>query len=373
VFGRGYRLFRLAGFEVKVDPSWGILALLVTWSLAEGLFPFYVEGLSRATYWVMGAIGVVGLLGSIVIHEFSHSMVARRYGMPIHGISLFIFGGVAEMHEEPPNAKTEFLMAIAGPAMSIVLAFLFYYLYGAADGGGWPRPVAAVLFYLTYLNGLLAAFNLVPAFPLDGGRMLRAALWGWRGDIDWATRIAARIGSGFGAFLAGLGIYFILTGRLIGGLWWILIGAFLHNAAMGSYRQLLMRERAGGQRVRDLMTANPVTVEGGLTVDEWVRNYVYKFHYQMYPVVEEGALAGCVHSRDLRELPESEWSRHSVRELRHGCHEGTTVSPDDDAGEALSRMTHSGNTRLLVTEGDRLVGILTLKDMVHRLRVDDAT
>ena len=371
MFGRGYRLFRLYGFEVKVDPSWGILALLVTWSLAEGLFPYFVEGLSRGVYWTMGVVGVVGLLCSIVLHEFSHSLVARRYGMPIHGISLFIFGGVAEMHEEPPNAKSEFMMAIAGPVMSVVLAVLFYRLYLFTDGAAWPRPVPAVLFYLTYLNGLLAGFNLVPAFPLDGGRVLRAALWGWRGDIDWATRIAARIGSGFGAFLAGLGVYFILTGRVIGGLWWILIGAFLHNAAMGSYRQLLMRERAGGQRVRDLMTTTPVTVEADLSVGEWVRNYVYKFHFQMYPVMEEGALAGCVHSRDLRGVPEGEWERLRVRDLGHRCHAENTVRPDDDAGEALSRMTQSGNTRLLVVEDGRLVGILTLKDMAHRLRLDE--
>lgn len=370
MFGKGFRLFRLLGFEVKVDPSWLLLALLVTWSLAEGLFPFYVEGLSRQVYWAMGVTGVVGLVFSIVFHEFSHSLVARRFGMPIHGISLFIFGGVAEMQDEPPSARSEFFMAIAGPIASLVLAFGFFQLYSLAAGQAWPRPITAIAFYLTTLNVLLAGFNLVPAFPLDGGRVLRALLWGWRGNLEWATRMAAGAGSVFGAVLVAMGLFFLLSGRAIGGMWWVLIGLFLRNAAEGSYRQVLLHQRAAGRRVRELMNPNPVTVPASATVGEWVRNYVYKFHFEMFPVMDDGVLAGCVRSRDLRQVPEAEWEAHTVRELSQGCSGDNTIAPEADADDALTLITHSGNSRLLVVDKGELVGLLTLKDLVEHLRID---
>ncbi|MCK5276199.1 MAG: site-2 protease family protein, partial [Alphaproteobacteria bacterium] len=217
MFGRGIPLFRILGFQVKLDASWLILAVLVTWSLAAGYFPARYEGLSGPTYLWMGVAGALGLFASIVFHELSHSLVARRYGMQIRGITLFIFGGVAEMEDEPPTAKAEFLMAIAGPIASAVLSVSFNILGDFGVRMGMAAPVPAVLGYLSFINMLLAAFNLVPAFPLDGGRMLRAVLWGWKGDLRWATRIAANAGASFGFALIAFGLFNIITGNLIGG------------------------------------------------------------------------------------------------------------------------------------------------------------
>ncbi|MBD3298763.1 MAG: site-2 protease family protein, partial [candidate division Zixibacteria bacterium] len=177
MFGKGLKLFTLSGYEVRIDPSWLILAVLVTWSLARGLFPFYYEDFSTATYWWMGIAGAIGLFLSIVFHEFSHSLIARRHGIPVKGITLFIFGGIAQMDEEPQTAKGELLMAVAGPIASVILGAAFFVLHLIATGAAWPKPVEAVLMYLGAINIILAVFNMIPAFPLDGGRVLRSILW----------------------------------------------------------------------------------------------------------------------------------------------------------------------------------------------------
>ena len=212
MFGKRIRLFKLLGFEVRLDLSWIIIAVLVTWSLAKGLFPFLYPDLAPEVYWGMGAAGALGLFASIVFHEFCHSLVARKFGMAMKGITLFIFGGVAEMGEEPPTARAEFLMAVAGPLSSFFLSGVFYFIFQAGLNGDWPEPLNGVLRYLSGINALLAAFNLLPAFPLDGGRILRSILWGTKQDLQWATRISAGIGSGFGIVL-------IISGYLSGFGW----------------------------------------------------------------------------------------------------------------------------------------------------------
>ena len=181
MFGKRITLFKLFGFSVRIDISWLIIVILITWSLALGLFPHYYKDLSKTTYWLMGATGALGLFVSIIFHELCHSLVARRYGLPIKGITLFIFGGVAEMEEAPPSAKAEFMMAIAGPISSVLLGVVLYGILTLGKGSGWPDPVNGVIGYLAAINCILAGFNLLPAFPLDGGRMLRSALWGWKG------------------------------------------------------------------------------------------------------------------------------------------------------------------------------------------------
>jgi Zn-dependent protease len=195
MFGKRITLFKLFGFEVRVDLSWLIIAFLIVWSLAQGFFPYQHKGLSSTTYLWMGIVGALGLFASIVFHELWHSLIARRVGLHMKGITLFVFGGVAEMDEEPPNAKAEFLMAIAGPLSSIVLGFIFYVFYSTFKG--LPVPVEGVVRYLALINWILAGFNLLPAYPLDGGRVLRSALWFWKGDLRWATRIASQSGSAY--------------------------------------------------------------------------------------------------------------------------------------------------------------------------------
>ncbi len=365
--GRGITLFELLGFKIRVDISWLFLALLVTWSLAKGVFPAWYkdEGLSEAVFWWMGIAGMAGLVFSLIFHELSHSLVARHYGLPIKGITLFIFGGVAEMTEEPKSAKVEFWMAIAGPIASFVLALAFYLLAGLGRAQGLPVPVTGVLGYLGFINLLLGGFNLIPAFPMDGGRVLRAALWYWRGDLRQATRIASGAGKGFGMGLMLLGLLSVVTGNFIGGMWWFLIGLFVRGAAEASYQQMITRRLFEGEPVRRFMTHETVAVPPDLPLASFVEDYVYEYHYDLFPVVSEGRLLGAVSTRQVKTVPREAWPYRRVAELMAPCTEENTVDPGMDAIAAMSLMRRTGATRLIVAVGDRLVGIVALKDMLE--------
>lgn len=230
MFGRRLTLFTLFGFGIRVDASWLALAALILWSLGGVYFPAVMPALPSVLHWVMAVAGLLGLMASLVVHEMAHALVARSYGLPIGGITLFLFGGVAELEAEPETPATEILMAAAGPAMSLALAVLAY--GGAMVADGWAGPVLA---YLGVVNLMLAGFNLVPAFPMDGGRMLRAALWAWRGDLDWATRMASVAGMALGLVVMAVGLWQLVEGNYAGGLWWMLIGLFIRMSAAHSY------------------------------------------------------------------------------------------------------------------------------------------
>ncbi len=366
MFEKSVRLFELFGFEVKIDPTWLIIAVLITWSLASGLFPTFYEGLEPGVYWWMGLAGALGLFVSIVFHELWHSLIARRFGLPMRGITLFIFGGIAEMNEEPPSAKAEFFMAIAGPLSSIVLGFIFLGVASLSRILAWPLPVSAVFDYLKFINWLLAGFNLVPAFPLDGGRVLRSALWKWKDNLAWATRISSEIGSGFGLLLAFIGILNIIGGAIIGGIWWLLIGLFLRNASQMSYQRLVIRQTLEGEPVKRFMRERPSAVSSSTTILDLVENYIYKYHYKLFPVVDNGRLLGCVRTKEVKDIPKEEWGRHKVGEVLKPCKSNiNTLSPDTDATQALAIMNKTGNTRLLVSENSHLLGIITLKDLLR--------
>jgi Zn-dependent protease/CBS domain-containing protein len=367
MFGKQIKLFRLFGFQVNIDISWLIIAVLITWSLAISLFPHYFEGLSTADYWWMGIFGALGLFGSVIFHELTHSLVARRHGMPIRGITLFLFGGVAHMSEEPTSARAEFSMAIAGPISSILLGFGFLAARLISRSQGWPQPVYGVVSYLAFINFLLAGFNLLPAFPLDGGRALRALLWHLKKDIRWATRVASQMGSVFGVLLIVLGAINFLTGNFIGGVWWFLLGMFLRMSARMSYQQLLLRQALEGEPVSRFMTTEPVIVSPSLTIDQLVEDYVYRYHYKLYPVVQEGRLQGCVTLDQVKEVPREERGRRTVGQLARSCSGDNTIEADADAVKALATMRRTKASRLMVTEGTRLVGIISLKDMLKFL------
>jgi Zn-dependent protease/predicted transcriptional regulator len=364
MFGHSYRLFKLFGFEVKVNPSWLIIAVLIVWSLAQGTFPHYFKNLSTAMYWWMGVAGAIGLFLSIVVHELSHSLVAKIFGLPIKGITLFIFGGVAEMSDEPPSAKSEFFMAIAGPLASIVIGVFFFAFNFVTKSELLSRPIHGVIAYLGFINILLAGFNLLPAFPLDGGRVLRSGLWAWKKNLRWATLVSSRIGSGFGIALIVLGGLSFITGNFVSGIWWALIGMFLYSASRMSYRQLLMRRALEGETVSSFMNKDPVTVSPSISLDELVRNYVYKFHFKMFPVVDHSMLIGCVTTSEIKNIPQAEWRNHTVGELAATCSSENTIAPDDDAVKALQVMNRNNNGRLMVTQNGQLVGVITLKDLL---------
>lgn len=365
MFGKRIKLFKLFGFEVSLDMSWLIIFVLITWTLAKGVFPNYYKNLSTMTYWLMGLTGALGLFISIILHELSHSLVARKFDLPIKGITLFIFGGIAQMEEEPENPKAEFFMAIAGPIMSIFLGGVFYLIYIQGQKIGFPEPVNGIFGYLRLLNFVLAGFNLLPAFPLDGGRVFRAALWYIKKDLRWATKIASNIGSVFGFVLIAVGIFMFLRGAFITGIWWSLIGLFMRNASSSAYRRMQLTEILKGYKVEKFMKTNPVSVSFSLTLNELVEDYIYTHHYKMFPVVEGEKLLGCITTKDVKNVPREEWKNTKVKNAMNKCSQENTISPEEEAIEALKKIKKSGNSRLMVAENDKLAGIITLKDLVE--------
>jgi Zn-dependent protease/CBS domain-containing protein len=367
MLGHRLKLFKLFGFEVRLDPSWFFMAALIVWSLATGVFPNTTPGFPARDYWWMGVAGALGLFGSIVVHELCHSLVANHYHLPMHGITLFIFGGVAEMGGEPESPKVEFLMAIAGPIASIVLGFMFALLKGVGSAT-WPRVAIGVISYLAWINMALAAFNLIPAFPLDGGRMLRSALWFFQGDLRRATRIAARIGSGFGLAMMLLGGWQLFSGNVIAGIWYFLIGMFLQQASQSSYKQVLLRSVLAGEPVQHFMKANPVTVRPYISIRELVDDFIYRYHFHMFPVVtESGEVVGCVGTSEVKQIPREEWDRHTVREIAKPVTAANTIAPETDALNALAKMRETGSSDLLVTDHGRLLAIVSMRDLMKLL------
>jgi len=367
IFTHRIRLLSLFGFEVWIDASWLLLAALISWTLAEAVFPGVAPRLTRATYWWMAIATTIGFMFSIVFHEMSHSLVARHYGMPIRGITLFLFGGVAEMEQEPPSAKSEFLMAAAGPAASFLLSGAFFTLLALA--GAWKLPAAlrGTLWYLGFINAVLAAFNLVPAFPLDGGRMLRAALWYWRKNLLWATRIATRAGDLFGILLIVLGVISIVTGNFIGGMWRFLIGMFLRSAAAASYREVLARTALEGVPVSRVMTSQPVAVPPDASIATFIEDFVYLHHHRCFPVTSNGILIGSVGTEQVAKIDRAVWTTTRVEQIMVRHRPEDIVAPETDALAALAQMRRSGKSRLWVVEQGRLVGVLSLRDVAELL------
>jgi Zn-dependent protease len=360
---RSILVFRPFGFAVRLDPSWFLIATLVTWSLARGLFPSKVPGLAPPMYWMMGVLGALGLFLSIVFHELCHALAGRRFGIRLRGIRLFIFGGVAEIADEPPSPRAEFVVAVVGPLSSLVLGGCAF-LLGSGLQAYLPAWVAGVLLYLAGINVLLALFNLVPAFPLDGGRLLRAALWHRKQDIRWATRVTSRIGQGFGLVLVAVGLISVVKGNWIGGVWWVLIGFFLRGAAERAYRQVVFRGTLIGEPVRNAMTPEPISVDPEASIRDLIEGIVSRTHHQLYPVVERGRLLGAVTQARTQEIPRENWDRVRVKDITQPCSDANTIPPDLDALAALRHMQAFGARQLMVAEGDRLVGIVTLRDLM---------
>jgi Zn-dependent protease len=364
MFGKRYTLFRLLGLDVRVDASWLILAVLIVWTLSTGFFPMEFPGMSGSQYLWMGIVGAVGLFLSIVLHETSHAVVARREGIPMKGITLFIFGGVAEMERDPGSASAELRMAIAGPITSVVIAAICYTLYalvGAAGGVFWR----GVFGYLAVINIMLAIFNMLPAFPLDGGRVLRAILWKRRNDLRSATRTASNMGAGFGTGLIVLGVISILFGNFIGGMWWFLIGMFLQGASKMSYRQLEVKEALAGETVSRFMQPTEATVSPATSLQDLMDRYFYRHYFNVFPVTEGSKLVGCVDVRQLKSVPREEWATHEVKEIAQPCSSENTVTPNTDAINALTRMSRLGKSWLMVAENGQLSGIVTLRNLLN--------
>lgn len=362
--GKNLTLIEVLGIKIKVNITWVFIAILLAWALAQGYFPAVHEGLSTIAYWWMGAIAVIGLFLSILLHELAHSVVARAHGMQIKGITLWLLGGVAEMVDEPPNPRAEFLMAIAGPIVSVILAVVFYVLSQFFDRTD-ATAIASILRYLAMLNMILAIFNLIPAFPLDGGRVARAVLWAWKGDYRWATSVAARMGSLFGITLMAFGVVAALTGAGLGALWWVILGMFVRFAADSSRAQMEAKEALTGKAVKDFMVRNPIVAPPGITVADLIDDYIYKHSFEFFPVIDDGKLLGSVSLREVRMVPKEARGSTRVGDIMVPVQASRTIDEAAPAGEALSKMQGTGNSLLLVTSHGNLVGVIALKDLMR--------
>ena len=370
MWGHKFLLFRILGIKISVDSSAFLLVLLIAWSLAEGFFPYHFPQLTSHQYWWMSLLGSMGLLGSILLHELSHCLVAKRYGLEIHEITLFIFGGVAQLESEPQSPKVEWQMSLIGPITSLILGGLLWGLYSIAIDQKWTTLLTGVLWYLTTLNGSLAIFNLVPAFPLDGGRILRALVWKRNGNYIEATRIAIRGGKWFGSGLIFLGVVFFFTGNFVTGMWWVLIGLFLKNAAHASLQEALTQEILRGETVDKFMTKNSIAVASTTSLRDFVDNYVFRSHHKVYPVISDNRLVGYLSLNALNAFPREAWQNHKVNEVMEPCSPQNTLPPTTPADKVLPLMAKTGNSRWLVAQEGKLVGIICLKDMVDILSLN---
>ncbi|WP_417412681.1 site-2 protease family protein [Hoeflea sp.] len=364
MFKNAVQLFEIFGFKLKVDPSWLLIAALIVWSLSTSYFPDVAPGLTATVYTMLGIVAMLGMFASLILHELSHSVVARSYGLKVGGITLFIFGGVAELEEEPHDPKSEFLIAIAGPLMSLALAALFYGLSSMAGLTG------AVFGYLALINLVLAVFNLIPAFPLDGGRMLRAVIWGVTQDLLRATRISSRIGSAFGLFLMLTGAFAVFSGGGIGGFWQILIGFFIINASNGSYQNLVVKAALRGKTAGSLMSRQVHTVDAETSVAQLVDDVMLRHGVSFVPVLSGERLLGYVDTAAARSIDRQEWPGRQVSEVMLPEGPNTTVTPDTPLNEVFKLLAAHPRRKLMVAQAGRLLGVISLSDLMHHLALE---
>ncbi len=363
------RLGRILGIPVAVNYTWFIAIWIGAWSLAGSYYPERAPGFDETTYWIMGVASALLLFASVLVHEFGHALTARRFGIRTRVIVLFLFGGVAQIAEEPATPRAEFLVALAGPLTSLALAAILH-LISPAFG---VRPLGSVVQYLAYVNLMLAVFNLVPGFPLDGGRVLRAALWRSSGSLERATRTAARTGQVIAMLFIGAGLVLLVRSVLVLGLWLVLIGWFLDTGAQSSYQQVVLRQGLRDVRVGDIMSHDLHSIDPNLTVDRAIAEHFLPFKHGGFPVVFGDHLVGIVTLQDVAAIPTERRASTTIREIMTPRDRLKTVSVNDSAYAAFARMSQDNIGRLLVLDADgALTGIVTRSDLLHilRLRVD---
>lgn len=356
------RLGKIAGIEIDINYSWIIILVLITWSLATQFMVIY-PGWGTVTYWIVGLIAAILLFVSVLLHELAHSLVARSRGLPVKSITLFIFGGVSNIEREPQSPGTEFWMAIVGPITSIVIGIIAFLLY--LPVGLTRSPVAAILNYLAIANILLGVFNLIPGFPLDGGRVLRSIVWKITGNLRRATRIAAGVGQ-FVAFLFILvGIWIFFGGNIIGGIWIGFIGWFLLNAARTADSQIMLESIFKGVTVREVMNPNPVTVPANISLQRLVDEYFLPQGLRSALVVQGDQLAGLITLSDIRHISRDQWAQTPVGMTMIPLERLHAISPTQNLNDVLPIMTSNDVNQLPVVQDGRVIGVLS-RDAIMR-------
>ncbi|MGD8698073.1 MAG: site-2 protease family protein [Gemmatimonadales bacterium] len=364
----GVRVARLFGFEIRLDLSWFVVFLLVLWTFAKAVFPTRVPGQSPAVYGAMAFAGSILFFGSVLLHELAHSAVARARGIPVEGITLFIFGGVARIRSDVENPKDEFLITVVGPLSSaaIGIALLGFARIGAR--WGLPESATGVADFLALANFWLAGFNLIPGFPLDGGRLFRSLVWYISKDVRKATRWASYTGRGFGLLLIGYGILTLFWGRLVPGMWLIFIGWFLAQAAEASYRQLILRRILEAVQAGEAMTRAPETVRPELTLRDLVDEYFLRRRYNSFPVEDDqGNVLGLITLSQVKKIERDRWPTTRVGEVMMPVSEAVTVRSRDTLADVLAKLESAGVGRALVVDNGRLEGVISNADVAQWL------
>jgi len=366
MLGNSVRLFAIRGIEVGVHASWLVVFGLVTWSLSTSYFPQVLRGISPAEAWLLGAASAILLFASVLVHELAHSFVARSRGLDARSITLFIFGGVSNLGGEARRPSTEFVVAIVGPLTSLVIGAVAYLLGSALAS---PRSAAAVASYLAVINLLLGGFNLLPGYPLDGGRVLRALAWTATGSLRRGTEIAVAVGQLVAYGFMIWGFVWVLGGELFNGIWMAAIGWFLQGAGHASLQQVILEQRLRRIKVGDIMRPDPTAVLPDLAVADLIERYLLPSNRRAMPVAEDGRLAGIITLSDIRHVPPDERASTPVRAVMGGRSDLVTVKPSDSLTTALEALGRGDYEQLPVVDDGRLVGMLSRGDILRQIQL----
>lgn len=363
----GIPIGRLFGVSLRLHYSWFVIFAVVTWSLTANYFPVQFPDWNLGLSLLAGVVTSLLFFGSILAHELMHSVIGNALGIPIHEITLFIFGGVAQMSEEPKRPKDEFRMAIAGPLTSLAIGGVFWAIYFLiADG--WEFALA-VSYWLGLINVFLAVFNLIPGFPLDGGRVLRSILW-WRSqNLRTATRTASNVGRAVGFLFVFGGVFLIFQGLLFNGLWLALIGWFLERAAVGSYRQISLQDALKGHSASEVMTRDCPTVDPELTVDRLVNDQILAQGRRCFPVASDDQVLGLVTLHNVKSIPRELWPTRTMRQAMTPFDKLKSVSPTEDLSSVLKVLTESNINQVLVVEDDSIVGVIGRDNLLSFINI----
>lgn len=363
-------LGRVWGIELGLHFSWIVIAFLITFSVGEQ-FRMTNPEWGEVTIWTAAVITGLLFFAALFAHELSHAFVAKLRGLPIHKITLFLLGGMAQIEKEADDPKTEFWMGIAGPIMSVIVGFV---CLGLALAAGWvphvnpATPVAAVLVWLGYINLLLAAFNMIPGFPLDGGRVLRAIIWWFNHDALRSTLIAARVGQGIAVLFITWGVFRFFTGAGLGGLWLVFIGWFLMQAAGASYMQVQASSVLRGLKARDMMSRDCATIRGDVNVRDFVHEYLLRTGQRCFITVDDGRMTGMITPHEIKAVPQERWDELHIRDIMVPISRIHAISPDTPVYEALEMMGREDINQVPVVENGQLEGILTRGHVLQVLR-----
>ena len=363
--GGNFSIGHFGGIEVRIN--WSLIAVfaLIVWSLADGGFPSQNPGLSHGTYLAMAIVAALLFFASILLHELGHSWEARREGIEVDSITLWLFGGVSQFKGRFTSAGAEFRVAVSGPLVSIGLGVLFVLIALAH----LPSAVDGVAAWLGYINLILAVFNLLPALPLDGGRVLHSALWRARGDFAWATRVASEIGQGFGYLFIALGLAMLIFQGSFSGAWLAFIGWFLLQAARSEARYVATEQALEGVRVRDLMVRDPVTVDGNSTIGQFMDEVARSRRFTTYPVLEGSRPIGLLAFASVAAVPRSDWDTRRVRDTMISLDRVPLLTEDEKAVDALVELSAPTANRGLVVDNGHLAGLLSITDLARALEV----